>query len=250
MLSSRLELEITSFIVLSVLVMSTLTPAFAQGYIPGVVKGQYVKYGNFQGLGSGFESYVNNDWWKYEVTDVNDTVVTMLLTGQYKNGTAILGNGDYWVFNLEYVGVANNTGISYSPIIARNLVKNYPTTPYGTDAVNDTITSTYIGIGRTVNVLNYTKTTENSTDTLTYFYDRESGMLMEVYGKSVATQPSAVTKEFSFSVIDTNIFGLFAPILGIPALYFYIIVVALVIAVVAIAVFSRRRRSKNRRHRR
>src|SRR5450759_1623345 len=85
----------TLIIPLSVIVLigALALPVFALEYNPGVKTGQYVKYGNFVGTGTGVESFNDYSWSKLEVTDVSGKEVTLLSTGQFKDGTAIPANG-------------------------------------------------------------------------------------------------------------------------------------------------------------
>ena len=45
-------------------------PVLAAAYNTGVTQGQYVKYGNFVGIGQGVETFNDYDWLKLEVTAV------------------------------------------------------------------------------------------------------------------------------------------------------------------------------------
>lgn len=76
-------------------------PVSALEYNVGVTKGQYVKYGNFVGIGPGIEVFNDYDWLKLEITDVSGKEATLLSTGQFKNGAAIPGNGSIAVWNVE-----------------------------------------------------------------------------------------------------------------------------------------------------
>ncbi|MFB3889354.1 MAG: hypothetical protein ACE14S_07675 [Candidatus Bathyarchaeia archaeon] len=235
------------FLALTPMVLSAQVSAF--DYIAMVKVGQYVKYGNFVGTGQGLEAYNQNDWMQWEVTEVNGSEVVLRLTGRFKNGTAILSNGDYWMYYVTLMNYVNNTASGQSPVIAGNLTRGYSVAPRTFDTVNDTQTRTYLGATRTVNILNYTTASENSTGIFTYFYDQESGMLLEAMGQTFETAPTETLRRFSYIVTDTNIFGLGA----IPPLYFYATAAVVAAVVVAIAVALKRRATKSgkiRRHRR
>jgi hypothetical protein len=60
--------------------------------------GQYVKYGNF--YGGYMPGVIPYDWEKIEVIAVSGKEVTLLTTGQFKNGTALPNTGTT-VHNLE-----------------------------------------------------------------------------------------------------------------------------------------------------
>jgi hypothetical protein len=234
---------------LSISFMAAPVLGLADIYWPGVHEGQYVKYGNFFSTGTASE-YANNDWMKYEVTNVTSPTVLLLLTGQHKDGTNILGNGDFWLYDVTFIYSVNGTPSTYSPIIAGNLNKGdlvgtYVLSPL--DAVNDTQTRSYLGVNRDVNLLFYTNTTGTTRNELTCVYDKISGMLLEVNGKSTNTQSSQDTANFGYSVIDTNIFGPNTPIYGLPPVMFYAVVGALAAAIGVSAVVIYRFKSKRRK---
>ena len=83
------------------LFVTIAAPVLAVEYNPGVSKGQYVKYGSFIGIGPGLESINNTDYVKQEITGVLGKQVTVLTTGQLKDGTATSGNGSTTVWNIE-----------------------------------------------------------------------------------------------------------------------------------------------------
>ena len=76
-----------------VLLVTFVAPVLAVEYNPGVSVGQYVKYGNFYVVNLGAVLY---DWEKVEVIAVSGKEVTLLMTGQFKNGTALPHNGDIY----------------------------------------------------------------------------------------------------------------------------------------------------------
>ena len=74
-----------------VLLVTFVAPVLAVEYNPGVSVGQYVKYGNFYG---GYNpGVIPYDWEKIEVIAVSGKEVTLLTTGQFKNGTALPNTG-------------------------------------------------------------------------------------------------------------------------------------------------------------
>jgi hypothetical protein len=228
-------------------ILSLSAQAFGYEYWAGVKKGQFIQYGSFEGSGTGMQAFNENDWMKYEVANVNNTEVDLILTGQFKNGTALLGNGDTWVYDVITLNRVNGTFVGQNPIIAADLYKHELLTPYSSDFVyvNDTISRVYLGENRTVNLLNFTSSNENGTYGLTYYYDRASGMLLEMIGQ---TTDSNGIRQFSYTVTDTNIFG---PKAGIPTEYWYAAVAAgAAVAVTVIVIVVRNRKNKSRRHRR
>ena len=179
----------------------------AASYNPGVTVGQYVKYGNFVGVGPGAEAFNDYNWLKLEVTDVYGKAVTLLSTSQFKNGTAIAGNGTISVWNIEK-GTENGIPSTQGPIIPANLNQGDSIPPPSTYKINSTESRTYLGISRTVNILDASISTPDYNATLTYIYDKNSGMLLESTTQTTTqSDPQPVTTTISYRVIETNIFG-------------------------------------------
>ena len=197
--------SLTAFIAIAVLAASALA-VFAQEYSPGVTSGQYVKYGNFVGVGPGFESFNDYDWLKLEVVSVSGKDVTLLSTGQFKDGSPIPGNGSTTVWNVE-AGTEDGSLSTQGSIIAANLTQGNAIPPPNTYTVNKTESRTYLGVGRSVNILDVTVSTPDYDSALSYVYDKVSGMLLESTSTTTTTQPEQSTSEYSYSIIETNIFG-------------------------------------------
>jgi hypothetical protein len=193
---------------LSVALLSTFVlPVLALTYNPGVETGQYVKYGNFVGVGQGVEAFNDYDWLKLQVTDVSGKEVTLLSTSQFKNGTATAGNGTMSVWNIE-TGTKDGFPSTQGSIMATNLNQGDPIPPPNTYVVNRTESRTYLGVSRTVNILDAALSTPSYNATLTYVYDKASGMLLESTTQTVTqADPQPVTTTISYTIIETNIFG-------------------------------------------
>jgi hypothetical protein len=180
--------------------------ALSREYSPGVSAGMYVKYGNFTGVGPNSE-YVNDyDWLRNEVFAVSGKEVTLQTYGQFKNGSSISGTSS-WIFNVES-GEVNGTTLGLPFVIAANLNEGDVVPSIGTFAVNKTETRMYVGVSRTVNILNWTQSALGYSFSQAYTFDRASGMLLEL--DMIQTTPDSTTK-FSFSVVETNIFSVPAP---------------------------------------
>lgn len=230
---------LTAFIAITVLTAFVL-PVFAQEYNPGVIAGQYVKYGNFVGTGPGFESFNDYDWLKLEVVSVSGKEITLLSTGQFKNGNAIPGNGTVKVWNVE-TGTEDGTPSTQGPIVAANLGQGEAIPPPNTYTVNKTEDRIYLGVSRSVNILDVEISTPDYNSSLTYAYDRVSGMILESSSKTTQAQPEPTTSEYSYSIIETNVFDA-TPATSIPISV--IIAVVLVVFVVAVAILLLLRRPK------
>jgi len=228
------------------LLAAFVLPVLAVTYNPGVETGQYVKYGNFVGVGQGVEAFNDYDWLKLQVTDVSGKDVTLLSTSQFKNGTAIEGNDTTSVWNIE-TGTQDSVPSTQGPIIAANLNQGDTIPPPNTYVVNSTESRTYLGVSRTVNILSASLSTSDYNATLTYVYDKASGMLLESTTQTVTqADPQPVVTTISYSVIETNIFGSTTnPSPSIPELPLIAVGVAFVvilIGVVAMLVLTKKRK--------
>lgn len=172
-------------------------PAFAVDYNPGVAVGQYVKYGNFAGTGQGFEAFNDYSFLQLQVTNVSGKEVTLLSTGQFKNGTALPGNSTTTVWNIE-TGTEDGTPNTQGPIIAANLNQGDAIPPPGTYKVNATEDRTFLGVSRTVNILSITISTSDYNSTLSYVYDKSTGMLLESSTQTITIR--ATTCDFQLFV--------------------------------------------------
>jgi hypothetical protein len=219
-------------ILLAIVVLVALAlPVFAINYTPGVTVGEYVKYGNFSGIGPGLEAFNNTAYVQQLITDVSGKQVTLLTTGQFKDGTPTAGNGTIAVWNIE-TGTLNGVPSVQGPIIAANLNQGDAIPPPDTYMVNQTETRTYLGVSRSVNILIATVSTSGYNSALTYIYDKISGILLE--SSTVTTtqaQPQPVTSTYSYSIIETNIFNSTNPSPSIPE--FSTQIMAITIAIIA-----------------
>ncbi len=195
-------------ILLTLALLATLAlPVFAVEYNSGVTVGQYVKYGNFVGTGPGVETFNDIGWQRLQVTDVSGKAITLLFTSQYKNGTATPGNGTVEVWNVE-TGTENGVPNTQGPIVASNLNPGDAIPPPNTYIVNRTETQTYLGVSRTVTILDVTIPTSDYNTSLSYVYDRASGMLLESTTQTTTQpDPQPVVTSISYSIIETNIFS-------------------------------------------
>ncbi len=225
------KLKLLTVLLTIALLAAFVLPVLAVTYSPGVESGQYVKYGNFVGVGQGVESFNDYAWLKLQVTAVSGTSVTLLSTGQYKNGTAVAGNGTVSVWNIE-TGTQDGVPTTQGPIIASNLNIGDQIPPPNTYAVNRTESRTYIGASRTVNILDASLSTPDYNATLTYVYDKTSGMLLESTTQTITqADPQPVTTTISYSVIETNIFSSTNPSPSVPEFPIIIVIVAIVVLV-------------------
>ena len=238
----RFKLPIT-IVLATVLLAAFMLPVLAATYNSGVTSGQFVKYSNFVATGPGFEAFNDYDYLTLQVTNVAGKEVTLLSTGQFKNGTSIPGNGTSTVWNVE-AGTEDGTPSTQGPIIPANLNAGDPIPPPNTYTVNSTENREYLGFTRSINILEVTISTPDYNSTLTYVYDRASGMLLESTSHTTAQgQTEPVTTDFSYSITETNIFNSTPTnsTRGVPIEYILVaIVAALVIIAVVVLLFRKR----------
>ncbi len=203
MFNSRIFL---SLIAMFFFFVALATPVLAVVYTPGVSVGQYAKYGNFMGIGPGEESINNTEYVKQEIIAVSGTQITLLTTGQLKDGSPTQGNGSTTVWNIE-TGTLNGVPSVQGPIIAANLNQGDQIPPPDTYTVNKTESQTFLGTRRTVNILNPTVTTPDYTTSFTFVYDRASGILLEATSITIQNQSQSTPSEYSYIITQTNIFG-------------------------------------------
>ena len=236
MIKSKL---LTNVIFATLLLGLIAVPVLAVTYNPGVTTGQYIKYGNFVGTGPGLEDFSNYDSQTLQVTKVTGTQVTFLTTGQYKNGTATPGNGTVTVWDIA-AGTEDGAEKTQGPIIAANLNAGDPIPPQNTYTINSTENRHYLGVARSVNVLSITISTPDYNSSLTYIYDKASGMLLESSSlTTVQGESGPVVSEYSYSTIETNIFTSAPSVPEIPVIYAAII--AIVVALVLVLIMLRKR---------
>ncbi len=234
-----------SIILATVILFALALPVFAVDYNPGVTVGQYIKYGNFSGNGQGFEAFNDYGFLKLQVTSVSGKQVTLLSTGQFKNGTTLPGNGTISIWNIE-TGTEDGTPSTQGPIIAANLNQHDTIPPPDTYSVNQSESRTYLGSMRTVNILTVEISTSDYNSTLTYVYDKLSGILLESFTQTMTqSEPQPVTSSYSYSIIETNIFGSTPnpspSVPEFPILTLEVVVVVLMVFTAALILIKRRK---------
>jgi hypothetical protein len=222
--------------------------ASAATYTPGVSTGNYVKYGNFVGSGPGLEDFNNIDSQTVQVTNVAGTQVTLLSTGQYRNGTATQGNGTSSVWDIA-AGIEDGSPATQGTIIAANLNVGDAIPPPDTYSVNSTENRQYLGGSRSVNILKVAIATPDYNSTLSYVYDKASGMLLESSSQTITQSDSGlVTSKYFYSVTETNVFSSSptptsinpGPSIPLETILIAIIVIIIVVVVAVIALFRKR----------
>ena len=97
------------------------------------------------------------------------------------------------VWNIE-AGTEDGSPATQGPIIAGNLNQGDAIPPLGTYSINQTESRTYLGTSRTVNILSVQIKTSDYNSTLTYVYDKLSGMILESSTQTITqSQPTPVS---------------------------------------------------------
>ena len=227
--------------VLVALSVSAVSPCFG-AYSVGVKGGDWVKY---EGSASGFEpdeflDLSQMEWMRGEVLGVSGTTVTVHMTAHHKNGSESV---------QKLVGdVATASGNLTFMIMPAGLEKGdaFPIAMFDLGQVslfiNDTVSRTYIGVSRSVNVLSLSVSENFVSLEVAGYWDQATGVLMEL-----SMQVSALNEnmQMSFKAIETNMWsvgGFFGGDLLSNPIYL-VGIIAAVIAVVAVAVvlFVRRK---------
>ena len=234
----------SAFTLAFILLIVSTTTVLAVDYNPGLSVGHYVKYGNYAIIPA---TEIPVDWSKREVTAVSGKDVTLSFSGQFKNGTALPNSGGVGIYNIQ-AGTLNGTDYTYGIIIAGNLNEGDPIPPlsYGF-IVNKTETRTYLGVSRTVNILETTYSDADYDNHWVIVYDKACGIMLEQEFERTDKTPTAeipYTKQ-SMSVSETNIFDDTLPSGGeaLTLEYGFIALAAVIVVLVvlAVVVFLRKR---------
>lgn len=231
------------FALICVLLMMFAVAVLALGvlYEPSVSVGQRAEYGNY--LMDGQKTDVN--WTRIGVTAVSGTEVTLTEITSYMDGHEETVEK---VYDVE-AGTVDEVPASFpgSVIIAGNLNEGDALPPVDNGyKINTTETRTYLGVSRSVNVVSYEYTDAAAGYTIseTYWYDKASGIMLEMEGAT----SGAYVSEYSDSITVTNIFEETEPTPtptpseGVPLEYLYVAIVAVVIIVIIIAVVLMKRK--------
>lgn len=234
----------SALILVIILLIVLTTNVLAVEYNPGLSVGHYIKYGNYTVTPT---TEVELDWTKEEVILVSENEVTIRFSGQFKNGTALPNSGGVRIVNIQ-AGTLNGTDYTYGIVISGNLNEGDPIPPlsYGF-IVNKTETRTYLGVSRTVNILETIYSGDDYDNHWLIVYDKVSGIMLETEFELTDKTPTAEIPYLkqSMSVSETNIFDDAAPngsaTLPLEYVFIAVAVVIVVLVVLAAVVFLRKR---------
>jgi hypothetical protein len=213
-------------VIFGIIVMLTLllvSSACAQVKV-GVETGDWVKYDyTISGTSSGSIP----QWIKAEFLNVTGTTVTARVTMHMADGTE-----QNQTMTLDVATSTGTTTFQGLLIPANSSVGDtIYISGYGNLTIAGETTRTYVGASRTVLYVDFSQ----SGTQLTYYWDKQTGIMTEVTAVSSSMSGSA-------KVTSTNIFG--GLLFGLEPTIFYILVAAVIIAVVVVAIFLAMRRKK------
>jgi len=231
-------------ILLTILVTCIVLPGLVQAvdYTVGVKAGDWVKYGQFSVTWTGngtAPSYIEEekkmDWVKLEVENVSGTTVNINMTLHFNNGTQI--------YQISSVNLNSTASMGSRLLIAANLNSGDPLSPEpNSPTINQTITRTYASASRNVNLLNATTVYQNQTTTLTVYFDKSTGFMVEMYVKGPDYTTPGAYVETTITATETNIWS--PDLIGtLTSNIIYIIIGAVaIVAVIAAAIALRRKK--------
>lgn len=197
----------------------------AENYAVGVKNGWWVKYDvTVTGPAPGPQVIT---WMKVEILEVFGENVTLRLTSHKQNG-----NETYQTitFDLAATGTAG-----YSFVVPANLsVGDYVNLGGDVRSISGETTQVCAGVNRTVIHTAFS----DSGDTYSYYFDKRTGVAMEIFEVSGSWSSDVVAK-------DTNIWGSVS-----SGLDWRLWIVAIVVIVVIIAILASTLRRRKTRHRR
>jgi hypothetical protein len=146
------------------------------------------------------------EWFRVTITNVSNPDVSLHTVWRFKNGTEIEADGEMDLETGFYSG-------GFGALYAANLNAGERIHPKGPDTVvvNDTITRNYPSGVRETNRLmltaqfyNVNDTSRTYTDSRTIQFDKETGMLVELFNQNVYNIPE-MTETIWWKLTDSNV---------------------------------------------
>jgi hypothetical protein len=187
--------------------------ARAQVRTPGVTEGDTFIYTTtaywsssdpLASIPSDVVSMNQTEYLRVGITGANGSNVATFTIWHYLNGTDSTSLGSV---NID-TGVYSGGSGGFWAILAANLSVNELIHPLGQDAitVSETVIRNYAGVARETNhlIISYQNATEGATGRLDRYFDKETGILVELHDETSYTNPAA-TIIISWKIKDTNV---------------------------------------------
>lgn len=188
-----------AFLIVAILaLMVPVASALAAEYTVGVKVGDWIEYdvdsswSDPETEPSGFRY----EWVKLEIQSLDGTEVTVLATIRYRDGTEET-NTISW--DLERGGAE-----PWPWIIPADLTAGDPIAVGSDMIIDETVTRTYIGASRKVNLLDMSQSYEDTTSTWSFYWDQPTGVLLELL---VNISSPTGTGMLTYEVIGTDVWG-------------------------------------------
>lgn len=186
--------RLISFSIACLAILCLTVPVSAAEYKVGVKTGDWVIYGNYEVVDTGDEGSIPA-WSKLEVSAVADQKVLFFANGFYRNGTE-------FYYHMER-SITSNTTL----IIGANLTEGDLVTPAEEARINRTETRKYLGVDRTVNIVEFTRSIEGVEFSALFVYDQATGLLLEYRIEETLEAEVASDYKYAYNIVDSNIFG-------------------------------------------
>jgi hypothetical protein len=244
------------------LLVSSVYPAVATTYSPGVKAGDFVKYGT---VSASFSSNVSGTPTPQSIKDLQATSsvrldvqsvsgnnVTEKVTESFSNGTADKTQFFVWTVQTFQANASSSNFFSVSslPLAAGGLTTNDKictgTNSQCNGSFNQTVSRTYAGAARSVNALTITMSSGGNSISISGYWDQSTGVLDELSASFSFTSPgSPANKETAaLDVANTQTSLWSATIFGLSPLIFYGIIgaIAAIVVIVAAVMLMKRRK--------
>jgi hypothetical protein len=145
----------------------------------------------------------NTEWLEFTVTAISSTNITVQGTRHYKDGTETT-NGVWIDINTGEPINGNLTTV----LVSANLAPGdsiYTSSMYNTWFINETVTRTYLGVGRPTNHFDMTASSGTQSYLLDFYWDKSTGVVVKLQ-RETTTQTGAYTTTGSLSaqLISSN----------------------------------------------
>ncbi len=186
--------RLISFSIACFVILCLAIPVSAAEYKVGVKTGDWVIYGNYDVVDTGDQGSIPA-WSKLEVSAVAGQKVLFYASGFYRNGTEFYYHMER---SIEY-----NTTL----IIGANLKEGDLVTPTEEAKINRTETRRYLGVDRTVNIVEFTRSIEGVEFSALFVYDQATGLLLEYRIEETLEAETSSDYKYAYNIVDSNIFG-------------------------------------------